>query len=250
MDIDIVLETTDAQLPPLPAGSMRYVVAENGVFLERHTELYRTSARVDDWVAGLAAHREGCDLLCPEIPGEMVASMLTFFRWAFELHGGEAALVLLFDVLNKRFVWYCPEQRVRMWESWSGKWYTASDIKYTDPTELPPGHVVFGDAHSHGDLAAYASATDQRDEEFKDGLHIIAGHVDSDRPSFWIDFVMDGQRFGIMPDEFFGPVEPCEPPPVPFEWQDQVIIDKDPYRYARSKTDERSRDGTRNTYSK
>ncbi len=235
--IDIVLKKPGMRLSALGPGEMRYVVAENGVFLERRTELYTTACRVDGWAAGLAEHRESCDLLCPKIPGRMIGLMLVFFRWAWKLHGGEAALVLLHEPARRSFSWYCPEQRVRMWETWSGKWYSSSTISYTDPTSLPAGHVVFGDVLSHGDLGAFARAIDCNDERHIVGVHIIAGHIDSDVPSFHVDFVMDGRRFAISADEVFERVAPGDSLEVPEEWKERVIIERDRYRYSRAEDD-------------
>lgn len=240
MHIDMVLKKSGSSLPPLEPGGIRYVVAENGVFLERRTGLFTTSCRVDDWAAGLAEHGEECELCCPPIPGHMVAQMLGFFRWAYELHGGEAVLLLLYDSSRRRFSWRCPPQEVHAWESRNRTWHTSSDISYTVPTAVPPGFVVFGDAHSHGRLAAYASHVDKLDEHHKDGLHIIAGYVDYGRPDFHIDFVMDTQRFALAPEVVFAETRVRPSPHVPQRWKKQVRIVRERYRF--SKWRDRKRD--------
>ena len=89
-------------------------------------------------------------------------------------------------------------QSVEHWESWSGKWFVSSNIEYTEPLDLPPEFVLFGDSHSHGELSAYASHTDKNDELYKDGLHIVAGHVDrwlGDLPEKYLDVIV--RRFGL-----------------------------------------------------
>lgn len=244
MDIEIVLKRADRPLPSLGIGGLRYVVAENGIFLERRTELYSTTCRVDRCVAGLDDHREGCRLDAPSLPPNALEEMVGFFRWAFERHGGEAALILLYDPEKRVFSWHCPWQRVELWESWSGKWYASSRIEYTDPHVLPPGHVVFGDAHSHADQPAYASGVDRDDELFKDGLHIIAGRVHRDEPEFHVDFVMDGQRFSVDPDVVLPETSCPSADAVPDEWKRKVLVDYRPYRdsgWRRSKERKRRR---------
>ena len=42
------------------------------------------------------------------------------------------------------------------------------DVRYQLPARLPPHHLLIGDIHCHGDVGAYASATDQVDELHRD----------------------------------------------------------------------------------
>ncbi len=196
MSIPFEIKRAGESLPPTGLG-LRYIAAQNGYFLERKNDMYHSVSRVDHCGAGLVPHRASLELKTPPIPDELARPMVEFFRWAFEFHGGEAALVLLYDPANREYHWHCPEQRVELYESWGGAWYPRGDIEYTDPLEIPSGLVVFGDAHSHGDLGAYASAVDKEDELHKDGLHIVIGRVTDAQVDISIEFVMDRTRFRV-----------------------------------------------------
>ena len=59
----------------------------------------------------------------------------------------------------------------------------------------------------------------------EDGLHIIVGNINT-KPAYNIDFVMDGRRFRLRPEQFFEQPD-CEPfsqPPV--EWMKRIHIRK------------------------
>jgi hypothetical protein len=205
MQIPTYLSRRDAAPPESAGEPSRCVVADNGVFVERRSPMFTTSVRVPHFDLDLARHDEYCVLRCGRIPRTMHRAMLSFFKRAHGVHGGEAALVLLFHPARRTFRWHCPEQVVERFETASG-WVTGDTIEYANPLALPEGHVQFGDAHLHVG-AAIPSLMDLRDDG--DGLHIIVGHIKS-TPSYHVDFVMDGRRFPIEPDAIFDDVH-CEP---------------------------------------
>ena len=229
MSIEIVIKHHEQALPPLADGELRYVVAANGLFLERATPMYETSCRVERCAAGLARHEHRCRLRCPALPATLACEMLDFFRWAYSWHGGEAVLVLLHDPTRQVYRWHCPPQRVEVYETWSGSWYAAGEIEYTDPVELPRGFVVFGDAHSHASMGAQPSVTDHNDERHKDGLHIIVGHLHRRDVELSLDFVMDGRRFRVDPSSILPELQEDRDGSFPEQWRDRVEIVKRPY---------------------
>lgn len=199
MGPEIVIKRPGAEPPALAEGGLRYLLARDGLYLERRTALFHTSTRLTGPLLGLAAHEVSCQLFFPPLPRVLVRAMLAFFKAAYDLHGGEAALVLLHHPDTGTYRWYCPPQSVEVYRSF-GRLRASDSITYELPLELPAGYVIFGDAHSHGSMPAYASAVDKNDEEYKDGLHLIVGRIDEPgRCDYHADFVMDGQRFGLEP---------------------------------------------------
>lgn len=221
MKLETVLKTEGSELPPLKMHQSRLLVTADGVFLERLSDILHSSAKFDLEALGLAGHTQFCRLKCGKINRTMHRSMLGFFKYAYELHGGEAALVLLHDPEQRQFRWYCPEQSVSA--HWSfGRWVTSDYIAFQNPTLLPEGFVHFGDAHLHvGPVAP--SATDVHDDQ--DGLHIIAGRING-IPEYHIDFVVDGQRFRVDPELIFEYPDclPFERPPR--SWCERIRIEK------------------------
>jgi hypothetical protein len=219
MYLPAYLNQRDAPLPDPDGVPARCVVADNGIFLERRSPMYTTSVRVSPHKLGLGCHDEYCRLTCGRIPPVLQRAMLSFFLTAHTLHGGEAALVLLYHPRNRTFRWHCPEQVVDIYPDRSG-WVAGDVIKYANPVTLPPGYVHFGDAHLHVGPPT-PSAIDIGDDE--DGLHIIVGTVKS-KPTYHVDFVMDRARFRIPPEAIFD-----DPHCLPFvhtspRWLDRIRL--------------------------
>lgn len=234
MSFDVLVKHPGAELPELAPGQVRYVVAGDGLYLERRTAMFATCTRVPGPVAGLAAHGEHCRLSCGRLPRLMTRAMLGFFRAAYLLHGGEAALVLLYDPARRTFRWHCPKQTVEVYTGYGGRTRAYDSIKYDVPLVVPEGYVVFGDAHSHGSLSAIPSGTDKEDESHKDGLHLIVGRLD--RPGkfdYHADFVMDGRRFALDPAAVLEDPR-CEPlPRVPPAWVRSIHMQRSsPWYYS------------------
>ena len=219
MKTELVVRTEDEELPDLSEEATRYVVAANGWFRERRTAMFATSTRVVAPPPRLGEHFQYCRLTCGKINRTMHAAMLGFFQQAQRLHGGEAALVLLYDLPRKMFRWYCPHQTVEIISN--GKQYWTSDqIEFHEPVMPPEGCVIFGDAHLHP-ASPHPSAIDAHDDQ--DGLHIIVGNIDR-QVQYHIDFVMDGVRFGVRESALFeDPLcPPCARPPR--GWMERIQI--------------------------
>jgi hypothetical protein len=199
MTIPIEIKFPGTTLPELGSDQLRVVLAEGGLYLERRTDVYTTCTPVGSAHLGLAPHRMQCALHCGKIPRTLIRVMLAFFRQAYDLHRGEAALVLLYHPQRRVFRWHCPEQTVEVYYSF-GRLRAYDSIAYEVPLAVPEGYVVFGDAHCHGDLSASPSAIDREDESYKDGLHLIVGRIDRPKSlDYHADFVMDGHRFTLPP---------------------------------------------------
>jgi hypothetical protein len=222
MQIPLVTKRSGTELPPLCAGALRYVVAREGVFLERSTELFTSCTRIESTVEELASHVEGIQLACGKLPRTMIRAMLSFFRAAYALHGGEAALVLLYHPAGQRFRWYCPPQSVTVYRT-RGGWEAGDMIRFEQPLEPPPGYLIFGDAHSHGSFMARPSSVDHDDEEHQDGLHLIVGRIHR-QPEYHADFVLDGRRFKLDPKSILADTD-CAPfVRVPRAWMEQISM--------------------------
>ena len=178
----------------------------------------------------------------------MLRQMLGFFRAAYEKHGGEAALVLLFYPEALRYRWWCPPQTVKM--TWLWNRYEASDwVQFDAPLELPEGYIHLGDAHSHHGSAT-PSFVDRDDERYQDGLHLIVGNITSDTPTWHIDFCIDGQRFTLQPPLL---IESLPTPPYlspPATWMARITLKHSPRYYESngSRYDGRDRKGGKKWY--
>jgi hypothetical protein len=216
----IVMKVPGQALPTLQTGEFRYVVAREGIYRERATSLFTASTRVESPLPELEPHTERCVLHCRAIPSRVVAEMVGFFKYAYDLHEGEGALVLLYHPGRDEFAWHCPEQTVQLYR-WRGRAYADDSIEFEYPLEVPPGWVQFGDAHSHVG-SPHPSHIDRADEKYRDGLHVIAGNIASRRPSYYAEFRIDDQRFSMVPELLFEEI-PEAPFPEPSQaWRARI----------------------------
>jgi hypothetical protein len=219
MNLPILLKQETMPLPCLKTNAARLILAGNGMFLERRGEMFSTSTRVLASDLQLDDHSQYCRLSCGKLPSELHRMMLTFFLHAHRMHGGEAALVLLFDPEQRCFLWHCPPQTIDVRQDRQG-WYVDDIIEFENPLDLPDGYVQLGDAHLHPG-SPHPSALDRHDDQ--DGLHIIVGDI-ARAPRYHIDFVMDGVRFQVSPAQFFADPDTFPDACAPKQWIEQIRI--------------------------
>lgn len=214
----------DAAFTP-PAGDTWYVVAENGIFMERTTDLYRATVRVDGGVPGLLPHEPRLELLLPKLPRALVEQAVGFFREAHRRWDAEAIVVMYYLPSDGerplRYQFVAPPQTIRgRWDY--GRFRADLHLDYRAATAPGDGWRKLGTFHSHGHLSPRHSAVDEHDELFETGLHLTAGYVDSPRPEFAVAFVVNGQRFRIPPERVMTPFRSVRP--WPEAWLEQVKV--------------------------
>lgn len=204
-------------LPPISEGDQRYIVAANGIFMERRTDLYHSCARIqklDDDLPFLAEQQPSLKYSF-SLPVEIIRDAVNFLGWIISEYGSkEGALLILYHPVHG-FTLECPEQDI-----------TLGDVEFKNPDELPLGWVRFGDIHSHPGMSATPSVTDISDEEHLDGLHIIVGKPDKKKTrEFHAAFTVDGTRF-VLPKAFIPQFDEPDFSPPPDEWKEKITAKK------------------------
>jgi len=218
----IIVKFDDADLPCIESETTRVVAAANGFFREHDNRMFHSSTRVAPADLGMADHRQYCHLRCGKLPRVLQRAMLSFFQAAHALHGGEAALVLLYHPEKRLFLWHCPRQTISL--HWiQGRWVASDIVAFSNPTVLPAGYLHFGDCHLHVGCSTAPSVTDVHDDQ--DGMHIIVADIQA-VPRYHIDFVVDGKRFGVAPKLLFDDPQCLPGPHSPRRWLDQVQIER------------------------
>jgi hypothetical protein len=198
-------------------------MTSSGLFLCRNHRFFTSSVPVDHWPAELASHAPFLRLRYPRLPQPMFERIIGFFAVIGETFGAEAAALLAWNEPERRVEVIVPKQRSFVSSGWSGRCYPLS-VEYEVPP-LPDGWIWIGDAHSHADEAAYASAQDEKDEHHRPGLHIVVGRICDEPPEFHIEATVDGTRFRIKKLETV--VEGYERrriAEVPTEWINNVEV--------------------------
>jgi hypothetical protein len=180
-----------------------YLVARNGIFLHKQNVLGTGLIQVDGipWLQEAANHIK---LSLPKIPASIIGMSVHFFRLVFERYRSEACLLLMFSQEASEFRLWCPTQTV----SSRGIDYDRADFSVRRHQEW--GHevnhqqwVMIGSLHSHGELPAFHSLDDRKDNATFDGIHVAVGHLDSSQFSMAAAVVMNGFHVSVRPDEFF-----------------------------------------------
>jgi hypothetical protein len=216
----------DAALEPSDAP-VRYVVAANGVFVERRTPLFTATVPVEA-VPGLLPHQARLALHVPPLPGALVERAVGFFREVWIRWGGEAIVVLHATLPRSgrpvRYALDAPPQRLHgRFER--GRFRAELRLEYGTCDKPGAEWVRLGTIHSHGPAGPAHSAVDAHDELYDTGLHVTAGYVDTRRPAFRAAFVVGGTRFAVPEGQVLAPFgAPRRPPP---EWLARVTASCD-----------------------
>ena len=199
-----------------PSPTIYYLLARNGVFLVKKTALFSAATRVDTLV-GFEPHQEALDLGVPRVPRRILEAAYGFFLEVYQRWEGEAIALLYYSPQARKFQIAIPPQSLYRYRTVRG-WRTESRLTYgTFPR--PEGFLKLGDIHSHADMPAFFSATDDRDDS-EDGLRIVLGQIDRRPPDIAVSFVTGGARFYLQREEACEPFTEAAPPPP--HWMEQV----------------------------
>jgi hypothetical protein len=234
--IPVYLKTSDFAEP---SDMLYFLVTASGNFLVRKTELFTSITEVRE-LPGLSAQGEGVRLRLPRLPRALLEQMYGFFQAVYEQWEGEAIVFLYYSPKSATYRLEAPPQTLFRYQTFLGGWRTQMRVEY-GYTPRPPGFLKVGDAHSHGDLPAFFSCTDDHDDQ-EDGLRITLGNLDRAAPDVSVSFVVNGRRFYLKPENILEPFSvPLAPPP---EWMERVTIRESKFGSSARKTEDEQTEPT------
>ncbi len=186
---------------------VRYVVGSDGVYLVRKNNVGTFIAKTDK-VAG------GCQLVSqvrletPKVPYELLCDIMAFFKEVYRQRKSEAAAQIFWDEENREYFVHIPKQEV-----------SGGSCKYFNDEQLIDNYPLVIDIHSHGNMGAFFSNTDDKDD--KDlRIYGVVGKLDSAAPEYKFRFGYgDGTKEINVRDVFEMPFEEGS---FPDEWLDQL----------------------------
>jgi hypothetical protein len=218
-----VLIKTAENLPWPDDERIFYILGRNGLYLCRNHEFFRSCVPAR---RGPSELEEQTSLLVPRfptIPRALFEQAVGFFERVADLHGAEAAVLLVWDRTARRVRLVVPEQTAKMSRGWNENRYPIG-LHYVPPTDLPTDWVPFGDIHSHVDYSAYASSTDVADETHAAGLHVVVGRIFREPPEIHVEAVVDGTRFALEASRVIEDYR-SRRMDVPGRWIDRVHVE-------------------------
>jgi hypothetical protein len=170
----------------LPATGTYYVVASNGMFLNKDTGLVRAMVKVEG-IAILKSLKPSAELRLPMIPSTIIAQSLLFFRRVYSQHHSEAITLLYYSKEKGEFMVDAPPQETHF-----------AGLKYEPLAKFGDlGFQLVGTIHSHCDFGAFHSGTDINDEKNFDGIHITLGRVDQPYFTNSVTIAVNNNRFKV-----------------------------------------------------
>lgn len=160
----------------------------------------------------------------PLIPRNLVQMMDDFFRQVEEKFNTESIVLLTFDPRfleseNPSDGWgiLVPDQE-----------NTAGDCRYDHESivsEKDENVYLVGSAHSHPNMAAFASGTDHKDQADFPGIHITYGwqkSVSNNATQYYIELQTPGGAFTMNPEQVFESTPKAQPAPEIEQWISKV----------------------------
>jgi hypothetical protein len=219
----VLVKRTDELVAPLDER-VYYVLAQNGLFIGRNHEFFRSCVPAPTLPAELVAQQAYLVPAFPRLPRRLFERIVGFFDRIRALQNSEASVLLAYDREARCVRVVVPEQTATqsLSRAWGGRAHPIG-LEYTPPLDLPRTWTLFGDVHSHVDMAAYASVTDVDDEVHSAGLHVVVGRLYQEPPEISIEAVADGARFRLEQADVIGGYRRRNPD-VPAEWIERVKV--------------------------
>lgn len=222
--IPTFFKTAEFVEPPAP---VYYLLAANGLFVVRNAGLFTSISRASG-VVGLEAQQPALALRFGKIPRPVMESIYGFFHWAWRRWQSEAILFLYYSPESRTFLLDVPPQTIYLYRR-MGRWRAEGRVTY-GTLPRPADYVKLGDVHSHADLPAFFSAQDDRDD-CEEGLKIVMGRMDRERPETEVSFVAAQHRFALRPEDTLEDF--VVPMPPPRQWMERFHCEYEPERQTR-----------------
>ena len=187
------------ELGEFPFG---YVIAKGGHYLKKRTPLFEACVRVDE-NPNLEEEREFFRLTAPKIPSALFSRILAFFDAVGEEMKTEATVLLVFE--DNQWDTVVPDQET-----------TATSVRYTNTS----GVRLAGSIHSHPQMSAAFSSTDEHDEAGFDGIHVVVADRGFLRPEISCAAVVSGRRIDLDPEDVIEGYD--DGIDFPAEWLDKI----------------------------
>ena len=175
-----------------PEDKMYYVLTSDGLMMGRNHQFFQSLVKVKTGPSELEPQEEFLRLRYPKFPKELLQQVVGFFSLVQKKYNSEAALLIAWNTQTSKYELICPKQEVP---------YAGMHVDFEVPNL--PGHLLnVGTIHSHVNMEAFSSMTDEDDETNRPGIHIVVGHICQEPPQLHIVGSVDGSRFTV-PQELF-----------------------------------------------
>ena len=192
--------------------------ASNGTFRQVSNTLYDAIVKIDIEDNDNELEQTIQKIKIPKIPYNMFMRVYSFFKSIYQDIKTEVAVLLWYNVKDNVWRVEVPEQKT-----------SGASVDYERDEELnnrlsTEGFICVGTIHSHCEMSAFHSGTDDKDEYNFDGVHITIGKVLTG-PEFAQRFIVKDMehKFDTIYEVVDFPIDTVE---FPEEWSSQVSKNK------------------------
>lgn len=182
------------KIPDDCTKSVVYVMQGDGIYERRKNRLGIFTTKIADaTVPGLDDSLEdGWELAVPLIPVSLLGTAVAFFRKVYTMHRSEAFVQFFYDTEAQEYLLHCPKQTV-----------SGASVKFDrDAAFETPSRILVMEIHSHGNMDAFFSGTDDKDEK-DDRFYGVVGKVTDFFPQMKLRLNMGGYVREVDIDDIF-----------------------------------------------
>lgn len=188
----------DGQSNIPPDEDIYYIIGKDGIYLKKNLGLMESLVPVDK-IPSLQNVQCSAVMHIPKIPATLFAKVYEFFKAVYEKHKSESIILIFYNQNTKKYKMVAPTQTVSGAACDYNKGMIIKDM------------TMIGTIHSHGNMSAFHSGTDDADEKVFDGLHITIGNVNDEYCSISTSVVANGYRAMFEESDYIEGVEVVEP---------------------------------------
>lgn len=191
--------------------NVAYVMQGDGVYEVRKNSVGEFVARIAECnIPGLESGlEEGYTLFVPKIPISLLWDAIAFFKEIYKKYSSEVFLQFFYDEQEDEYFIHCPQQEV-----------TGASVNYVNDDTVNDAILVF-EIHSHGNMGAFFSGTDDGDEK-ADRFYGVVGNVNDFLPEIKMRVIIGNEKVSIKICDLFDTDEQCFTGEFPEEWLDRV----------------------------
>jgi len=160
-----------------------YLIGKEGFYLRKSNRLCECTVKVPE-LPDYPDVKETLDWTAEKMPWALIEKTLEFFRAVYMKYQAEAIVLLTYD----DGVWdiSVPKQIVK-----------SAHLRYRSVDKVTPAGTI----HSHCNMGAFFSGTDDKDVTDFDGLHIVLGRISLPFPEIASAVYINGRIFECRPQD-------------------------------------------------
>jgi len=182
------------KVPESCSKKVIYIMQGDGLYEQRINKLGTFTTRIAKVnIPGLEQNlNEGWQLNVPKIPASLLGTTVSFFRRIYAEHSSEVFLQFYWNTENNEYIIHCPKQTVG-----------GASVKYdNDEMFSDQNKILVFEIHSHGNMGAFFSSTDDGDEK-ADRFFGVVGNISNYFPDLKIRVSIGGNKVDVSVEDLF-----------------------------------------------